>query len=403
MSNFYAEEIQRQIDQIKDPEERSRKQAEYEDLSVFRDILPFIPINVKQYAYYMMGGKGELNENDLTDAELNVLYNIANKKLNDPNFSPSRYSDSNKITYPDYETGDYSDISRGNPASKEVHTQERLNAWERGEIKLNLEAPDGKTKTYSYEEYVQDFPGVFDDPLSVIELAKKLKDPNYSMKTTIGKAEIVSNEDDTYSVQDQYDFEYGKGKGQSSYGSFFLRPYAIARNLAAKRKNKGSPVDINLGSEEYIKRQGMYNGGEANYLQSALDMLTESAPVTEAPKGTFDVGSIEPFNPIMERYQPNPLDEFAMMMADPTKKLKVISTPIKMQLKPLFAKRNKLRELIKKQEQNYKRGQDLASKYDPKDSAQGNYMMNAAIKSGKRFNQQLNDIEEKIRKIYQSK
>ena len=150
-------------------------------------------------------------------------------------------------------------------------------------------------------------------------------------------------------------------------------------------------------------RTNKANGGEANYLQSALDMLTESAPVTEAPEGTFDVGSIEPFNPIMERYQPNPLDEFAMMMADPTKKLKVISTPIKMQLKPLFAKRNKLRELIKKQEQNYKRGQDLASKYDPKDSAQGNYMMNAAIKSGKRFNQQLNDIEEKIRKIYQSK
>ena len=392
MSNFYAEEIQRQIDQIKDPEERSRKQSEYEDLSVFRDILPFIPINVKQYAYYMMGGKGELNENDLTDAELNVLYNIANKKLKDPNFSPSRYSDSNKITYLDYETGDYSDISRGNPAGKEVQTQEQLKAWERGEIKLNLVAPDGKTKTYSYEEFVQDFPGIFDDPLSVIELAKKLKDPNYSMKTTIGKADIVSNEDDTYSVQDQYDFEYGKGKGQSSYDSFSLSPYAIARNLAAKRKNEGSPVNINLGSEEYIKRQGMYNGGEANYLQSALDMLTESAPVTKAPPGTFDVGAIEPFNPIMDRYKPNPIDAFLLETVGPGDKLK-----------KLFKARNKIKQLIKGQEQNYKRGQDLASKYDPKDSAQGNYMMNAAIKSGKRFNQQLNDIEEKIRKIYQSK
>jgi len=142
---------------------------------------------------------------------------------------------------------------------------------------------------------------------------------------------------------------------------------------------------------------------EPTNIDQLLQMLNQSAPVTEAPPRTFDVGSIEPFNPIMDRYKPNPLDEFAMMMTDPTKKLKVISTPIKMQLKPLFAKRNKLRELIKKQEQNYKRGQDLASKYDPKDSAQGNYMMNAAIKSGKRFNQQLNDIEEKIRKIYQSK
>ena len=87
MSYFYADAVQRQIDQIQDPEEKSRRQAEYEDLSVFRDILPFIPLNVKQYVYYMLGGKGELDENDLTDAELNVLYDIANKKLNDPNFS----------------------------------------------------------------------------------------------------------------------------------------------------------------------------------------------------------------------------------------------------------------------------------------------------------------------------
>tara|TARA_R110000824_G_scaffold14902_1_gene63065 strand:+ start:2161 stop:4149 length:1989 start_codon:yes stop_codon:yes gene_type:complete len=662
MSNFYADEVQRQIDQIQDPEERSRRQAEYNDLSVFRDILPFIPLNVKQYVYYMLGGKGELDENDLTDAELNVLYDIANKKLNDPNFSVSSYSDSNKITYPDYETGDYSDVSRGNPANKEAQVQEQLNAWERGEKKLNLEGPEGKIKSYSYEEYLQDYPGAFDDPLSVIELAKKLKDPNYSMKTTIGKADIVQNEDGTYSVQDQYDFEYGKGKGESSYDSFSLSPYAVARNLAAKRKNKGSPVDINLGSEEYIKRQGMSNGDEikkfskgpsrpsksteykrklaeledfirknrlvskeaqmssmsgegytdprfikttgnefidmygmhpfpaegsgqvlttkdlgmkgpemvfnpsvvgqysptkdtiiykdvdkgregaedytskedtqkheifhraaqrsgwinnfynspylkkkakslagergrilaplineavahsyeydaddysknkelketinfraskfnlknpekisdeifnniedlrddfekyielvnveylpnnrisytttrtnkatgdeVSYLQSALDMLTQSAPVTEAPPGTFDLGTIEPFNPIMERYEPSPINKFAMTIFDPTKKLKLITTPGKMLLKPLFAKRNKLRELIKKQEQNYKRGQDLSSKADPKDIDQGNYMMNAAINSGKRFQKQLNELEKKIRKIYQSK
>lgn len=142
---------------------------------------------------------------------------------------------------------------------------------------------------------------------------------------------------------------------------------------------------------------------EPTNIENLLQMLNQSAPVTEAPPGTFDVGSIEPFNPIMDRYKPNPLDEFAMMMADPTKKLKVISTPVKMQLKPLFAKRNKFKQLIDKQKFNYERGQDLASKTDPDAIDQGTYMMNAAIKSGKRFQQQLNDIEEKIRKIYQSK
>lgn len=127
-------------------------------------------------------------------------------------------------------------------------------------------------------------------------------------------------------------------------------------------------------------------------IDQLLQMLNQSAPVTEAPLGTFDVGSIEPFNPIMDRYKPNPIDAFLLETVGPGDKLK-----------KLFKARNKIKQLIKGQEQNYKRGQDLASKYDPKDSAQGNYMMNAAIKSGKRFNQQLNDIEEKIRKIYQSK
>jgi hypothetical protein len=97
--------------------------------------------------------------------------------------------------------------------------------------------------------------------------------------------------------------------------------------------------EINPDFEKYYEefRMKKQTGDEVSYLQSALDMLT------------FDLGSIEPFNPIMDRYKPNPLDEFAMMMADPTKKLKVISTPVKMQLKPLFAKRNKFKQLIDKQ------------------------------------------------------
>mgnify|MGYP001141666275 CR=1 FL=1 len=174
-------------------------------------------------------------------------------------------------------------------------------------------------------------------------------------------------------------------------------------NLIIENTNLRKELAKYIKDVEKTYRTEKAKGDEVSYLQSALDMLTESTPVTKAPPSTFDLGTIEPFNPIMDRYKPNPLDEFAMMMADPTKKLKVISTPIKMQLKPLFARRNKFKQLIDKQKFNYERGQDLASKADPRDIEQGNYMMNAAIKSGKRFQQQLNDIEEKIRKIYQSK
>ena len=62
---------------------------------------------------------------------------------------------------------------------------------------------------------------------------------------------------------------------------------------------------------------------EPTNIENLLQMLTQSAPVTEAPPGTFDLGTIEPFNPIMERYKPNPLDEFAMMMVGPTSKARL--------------------------------------------------------------------------------
>ena len=82
---------------------------------------------------------------------------------------------------------------------------------------------------------------------------------------------------------------------------------------------------INPDFEKYYEefRMKKQTGDEVSYLQSALDMLTESAPVTEAPPGTFDLGTIEPFNPIMDRYKPNPLDEFAMMMVGPTSKARL--------------------------------------------------------------------------------
>ena len=248
--------------------------------------------------------------------------------------------------------------------------------------------------------------------------------------TTLGqfKYNILPNGD--VQVTDTYDFNplFLDDQGQESKGanafsntelSLLSGGYYPLRKLGERllpeREGKGRKINIVLpkdlfSKEEYSSIKNLTNsrvkkakGDEVSYLQSALDMLTESAPVTEAPPGTFDLGTIEPFNPIMERYKPNPIDKFAMNILDPRKKLTVITTPNKMLLKPLFAKRNKLKELIKKQEQNYKRGQDLSSKYDPKDSAQGNYMMNAAIKSGKRFQRQLNELEEKIRKIYQSK
>jgi len=83
---------------------------------------------------------------------------------------------------------------------------------------------------------------------------------------------------------------------------------------------------INPDFEKYYEefRMKKKSGDEVSYLQSALDMLTESAPVTKAPEGTFDVGSIEPFNPLeikMREYESSPIRDIAMMIASPVSKV----------------------------------------------------------------------------------
>jgi hypothetical protein len=99
--------------------------------------------------------------------------------------------------------------------------------------------------------------------------------------------------------------------------------------------------------------------------------------------------------------QYNPKED--TIIYDPTKVgLKVINTPIKMQFKKLFAARGKFQQLVDKQKFKYDRGLDLASKADPKDIAQGTLQAHVALKSGKRFQRQLNDVEEKIRKLYKN-
>ena len=149
---------------------------------------------------------------------------------------------------------------------------------------------------------------------------------------------------------------------------------------------------------EQFSRMKKAIGGEANNLQAAIDLLNNPVTSSISPLGDPTL------SPLMESLQKNPIDDFAMMMADPTKVgLKVINTPIKMQLKKLFAKRNKIRQLIDKQKFNYDRGLDLASKADPRDIAQGNFQVHVALKSGKRFQKQLNTIEEDIRKLYKNK
>ena len=388
---------------IKDPEARDRKFAEYADFSVFKDILPFIPINVKQYAYHMAGGKGDVDINDLTKKEQEAYYRYAQEIMASGEL-PLDQDSSVMMDYPNYGTkGGYADVV---PIKNLGLSDEQLEAWKRGELVINYPGGrNGAVESYSYEEFLEKYPGALDsDGQSIGDLITNMQDPNYVAKTFTGKADINYNKDsNTITVTDNYN--HNRNPAATTKGiieAFKADPslYAAFKAGALLKNADGSVVELDLGSPEFVQSYptGYAIGGEANNLQAAIDLLNNPVTSSISPLGDPTL------SPLMESLQKNPIDDFAMMMADPTKVgLKVINTPIKMQLKKLFAKRNKIRQLIDKQKFNYDRGLDLASKADPRDIAQGNFQVHVALKSGKRFQKQLNTIEEDIRKLYKNK
>ncbi len=159
-----------------------------------------IPTMIKQFLHDVTGGDKKLTEKDLLAPELEFLTARAialNKK------------EKNKFEYEDYNTqkegqSQYSDVGGGG---------------------------------------------------GVIDFFTKLNDPAYSMKTTLGQAEIKVNEQGETVIVDRYNFNDSDGafnllqflKGVKNAG---FSPYAQARNIAREfgsKEGEGSEVEINLG------------------------------------------------------------------------------------------------------------------------------------------------------------
>ena len=159
-----------------------------------------IPTMIKQFLYDVTGGDKKLTEKDLLAPELEFLTTRAISLAEEGK---------NKIEYKDYNTegegqSQYSDVGGGG--------------------------------------------GVFD-------FFTKLNDPAYSMKTTLGQAEIKTNDKGETIIVDQYNFNDSDGafsllqflKGIKNAG---FSPYAQARNIARElgsEEGEGSVVEINLG------------------------------------------------------------------------------------------------------------------------------------------------------------
>jgi hypothetical protein len=267
-----------EIYSIEDPETRQRALDEYKDFSVFRDVLPFIPINVKQHAYHMAGGKGDVDINDLTKKEQEAYYRYAQEIMASGEL-PLDQDSSVMMDYPNYGTeSDYGDIYWG---KKNLGlSDEQLEAWKKGEIYINYPGGrNGAVESYSYEEFLEKYPGALDsDGQSIGDLITNMQDPNYVAKTFTGKADINYNKDsNTITVTDNYNHNrHPDATNKDIIEAFIADPslYAALKAGAVLKNADGSVIELDLGSPQFVQGYptGKATGGPVS-IESMLAAL----------------------------------------------------------------------------------------------------------------------------------
>jgi len=165
---------------------------------------PVLPTNIRQLVYDVFGGNATLTENDLKSAEI--------KALKDAVIS-ARSRGSGNVNYVDYGTegGTYDDI--------------------------------GGSKVYGGAK-----------ELPNASLIKRINDPNYSMKTTIGQAKITKNKKGETVILDRYNFNNAKDGTFKDYlaeakktGTNLYNQARLVGQFFGSAPGEGSPVAINLG------------------------------------------------------------------------------------------------------------------------------------------------------------
>ena len=194
LNTLFKKESKRVSNKIK------RNEIKSKEFSVFKNLLGYIPLNVKQLIYDVSGGEQPLTELDLRDDEKNALINIVRQ---------NQKAQKNNIEYKDYKTSDVSEY---------------------GDVGYNR--------------------------IKVGTAIEKFKDPYYALKTTLGQASITQDNKGNTIVKDRYNFNDNDGQTTldelySDMKAVYKNPlYQIPRKIGkyfGSAEGEGSPIEINLG------------------------------------------------------------------------------------------------------------------------------------------------------------
>ena len=209
-----------------------------------------IPINLRQFAYDISGGKKDVTEKDLSKGELG--------------------------------------------AAKQAVSA----SWKRG-----------KGSSINYEDLTREGEDsnadVGGEASTISSLSKKIKDPLYAMKTLIGKGDYSVNDNDEVVIENKYDFNDAKDFDLSEFIESALEkgldPYAQVRNIAkyfsSSPEDESSMMVINIGKVEGITKESWLARGSSRTTQ----VLSGDTLSAIAKKNNVSLDELVRFNNIKDQ------------------------------------------------------------------------------------------------------
>jgi len=219
---------------IEDPNRRAYELKRLDDYSVFRNVLPFLPANLKQFVYDILGGEKSFDINDLTDKEVTLLQELI-LPLVPENAKPGDVIPFDYDVWQTTEPGKhYEDVTRpkstwkveeGDKATKYGDLSEEE---QREVVRLAEEQHGGGVSTPTDKN-----------------MLRLMLDPKFRLKTLIGGAQIIINEQGQPVLVDRYDFGEPEDEdmGNVKERSFYNIPRMIG-GMFGSQEGEGSHINI---------------------------------------------------------------------------------------------------------------------------------------------------------------